>query len=293
MHREFTGLFIGLAVAAVAIAGDGSRSSAADAETARQLRSLEREWVNAEINRDAASLRRILDERFVATFGGGAVLDKEAFIGQVLGDRTDKMLSQDFSDQTMRIDRDTAVIVETDTIRGNDNGEPYTRVFRITTTYTRHQGRWWPLAEHLAAVRPPVNLAAEEVAIRKADAEWLNAAQSRDLEAWVSYYATDVVLLPPNAAAATPRASVRKPIAELLALPNVSIAWHPTRVEVARSGELAYLTGAYTLSYIDARGATVADRGKLLEVWKKQIDGSWKCSVDTWNSDLPLAAPAK
>jgi hypothetical protein len=35
------------------------------------------------------------------------------------------------------------------------------------------------------------------------------------------------------------------------------------------------------------------DTGKFVEVWKKQSDGKWKCTVDIFNSDLPLpAAPA-
>jgi ketosteroid isomerase-like protein len=29
---------------------------------------------------------------------------------------------------------------------------------------------------------------------------------------------------------------------------------------------------------------------KILEIWKRQPDGKWKCIVDTWNFDLPLPA---
>ena len=35
------------------------------------------------------------------------------------------------------------------------------------------------------------------------------------------------------------------------------------------------------------------DRGKYLEVWKKQADGKWKVVADMFNSDLPLAPPAE
>jgi ketosteroid isomerase-like protein len=38
----------------------------------------------------------------------------------------------------------------------------------------------------------------------------------------------------------------------------------------------------------DSKGKAV-DSGKLVEVWKKQPDGKWKCVVDTYNSDLPAA----
>jgi len=57
-----------------------------------QVLKLEREWTAAEIKRDAATLRHILDDRFVVTFGAGEAIDKEGFIkprafaGQLLQD---------------------------------------------------------------------------------------------------------------------------------------------------------------------------------------------------------------
>jgi len=42
----------------------------------------------------------------------------------------------------------------------------------------------------------------------------------------------------------------------------------------------------------ESPGKRITDRGKLVEVWRKQADGSWKCIVDTWNSDLAPAAAA-
>jgi hypothetical protein len=43
----------------------------------------------------------------------------------------------------------------------------------------------------------------------------------------------------------------------------------------------------------DARGKTVSDTGKSVEVWKKQADGKWKTVADIFNSDMPVVqAPA-
>lgn len=67
----------------------------------------------------------------------------------------------------------------------------------------------------------------------------------------------------------------------------MSIRWEPQRVQVAESGELGFTSGIYMLTYNDANGQLVADRGKYLEVWKK-VDGKWKCVSDAFNSDLPL-----
>jgi ketosteroid isomerase-like protein len=56
---------------------------------------------------------------------------------------------------------------------------------------------------------------------------------------------------------------------------------------VAQSADIAYSYGTYKLNFSGPAGNPTEDRGKYLEIWKKQKDGTWKCAVDTWNSDLP------
>jgi ketosteroid isomerase-like protein len=51
------------------------------------------------------------------------------------------------------------------------------------------------------------------------------------------------------------------------------------------------VTGTYELSETDASGKPSTDKGKYLEVWKKQAGGDWKCAVDMFNSDLPSTEP--
>jgi ketosteroid isomerase-like protein len=133
-------------------------------------------------------------------------------------------------------------------------------------------------------------LAAAEAAVRESDAQWVAAARTASVDAWMAFYSADAVVMAPNVQLASDHEHVRQAVADLLALPHLSIAWHPIKVEVARSDDLAYLIGAYELGYDDGRGSRVSDRGKLLEIWRRQPDGGWKCIVDTWNSDGPAAA---
>ncbi len=134
---------------------------------------------------------------------------------------------------------------------------------------------------------------ADGEAIRKADAEWVKAAQTKQVDAWMAFYADDAAVLPPNEKTATDKAAIRKSIGELLSLPGLSIKWQPTKVEVAKSGDIAYAYGTYELIMNDDKGKQVTDQGKNLEIWKKQPSGDWKCIVDTWSSDLPAAPPSK
>ena len=139
------------------------------------------------------------------------------------------------------------------------------------------------------APEPPDNRAADEQALREADAAWSNAAATAD--GFLSYYTDDVTVLPPNEPIAIGKESARKSIQALYDLPGFSVKWQASKVEVARSGDIGYVHGAYEITMNDPAGKPAMDRGKFLEVWKKQTDGSWKCIVDMFNSDLPAAPP--
>jgi len=136
---------------------------------------------------------------------------------------------------------------------------------------------------------PPDTRAADTAAVQKADADWSAAAQAKQADAWVAFYADDAVVLPPNEEMATSKDAIRKTITDLLALPGLSVSWQTTKAEAARSGDLAYTYGTYELTSNDAKGRPTTDHGKYSEVWKKQADGSWKCILDMWSSDLPVA----
>jgi hypothetical protein len=169
MNRWPVGLIAACLVASSSLGGE-SGDPATPGSDVQQLWKLEREWIAAEIKRDPAALRRILDDRFIATFGAAKSVDKEGFIKLVLGDGADETLSQDLTEQTVRVVQDTAVIFETDTVRGIDHGKPYTLVLRISTTYIKRHGHWLALAEHIAKEREGTELQANAAAIRKADA---------------------------------------------------------------------------------------------------------------------------
>ena len=278
------------AACAVHFSAIANSAEAAWTEAQKQVLQVDRQWADAELRRDATALRRILDDGFIAVYGSGKVVDKETFIKDVIGDPSDKMLSQDLGDITVRVQGNTAVVVETDTIRGTDGGQPYVTALRLTTTYIKRNSHWVALAEHFARA---TDLKADEAAIRKADSDWVEAARSKHVDAWLAFYADDAVVLRPNDKVANGRESARKSVGDLLSLPGLSITWQPTNVAVARSGDIAYLTGAYSIAFNGANGEPLTDQGKLLEVWKKQRDGKWLCAADIWNSDLPTSPPPK
>ena len=142
---------------------------------------------------------------------------------------------------------------------------------------------------------PKVDLAAEEKAIRDAETAWANVVPTGDVDKVVAFYAEDAVMLPPGEGVATGKAAIRASWSQLLGLTDLKLTWAPTKVEVAKSGDLAYDVGTYAMSYKDASGKAVNDIGKFSTVWRKEATGGWKVVVDIINSDLPApkAAAAK
>ena len=139
----------------------------------------------------------------------------------------------------------------------------------------------------------PDTRAADEATIRDLDAQWSAAAGAKDVDKTISYYSTDAIVMPPNAPSATTKEAIRTVWKDLLASPGLTISWKTTKVEVAKSGDIAYTTGTYELTMNDPTGKPINDHGKYVEVWKKQSDGKWKVVADIWNSDLPFPSPEK
>jgi len=132
-----------------------------------------------------------------------------------------------------------------------------------------------------------------EQELRDLDAKWSAAAGAKDIDKTVSYYSEDAVVMPPNAPSAKTRETIRSAWKEMLTTPGAAISWKATKVEVAKSGDLACVSGTYEETTTDASGKPVKDHGKYVEVWEKQADGTWKCGADIWNSDLPVTPAEK
>ena len=137
------------------------------------------------------------------------------------------------------------------------------------------------------ACRSEATSATDEATLRKLDDEWSRAVGSRDVEKTISYYTDDAIVMPPNIPTLTGKEPIRSLWNSMLDSPSFTGGWKATKVEVARSGDLAYVSGTYEFTEKDESGKPLTDKGKYLEVWRKQADGNWKCVADMFNSDLP------
>lgn len=132
---------------------------------------------------------------------------------------------------------------------------------------------------------PAADLHSAESAIRAASDDWGKAMTARDVQKTISFYAEDGSYFPNRHPLIRSRDELRKFWAQLFAMPGPGFTCDTTRVEVARSGDLAYETGTCELTTTGSNGKLRTEKQKYVVVWKKQNDGAWKAAVDIDNTD--------
>ena len=91
------------------------------------------------------------------------------------------------------------------------------------------------------------------------------------------FYAADAVLLPPERAMAAGRQAVGETVRSMIAAGLGDLSMET--VEIEASEDLAYRSGRYRM------GMTRPDRGKFIEVYRRQSDGVWRCVIGVFDSD--------
>ncbi len=140
---------------------------------------------------------------------------------------------------------------------------------------------------------PQVDTAADQAAIEQATRDWVTATNKpgeEGADGYASFVTEDAVWLLDNGALVEGRDAVRAWILPLTQAEDFSVTWEATRVEVSAAGDLAYSMGTYKYSLKDAEGNPVSNKGKFVDIWKKQADGSWKAAIGIGNSDQPPAS---
>ena len=143
-----------------------------------------------------------------------------------------------------------------------------------------------------APPEPPDTRSQDEAAIRAAVKEWGAAAAAKDPEKFASFYTDDAMVMLEGAPLISGKPAIMEALTPMMkADPNFSLKFETAKVEVARSGDIAYETGTHEITTTDAKTKKPAPvKGKYLVVWKK-VGGAWKAAVDAPMSGAP-AAPA-
>jgi uncharacterized protein (TIGR02246 family) len=128
--------------------------------------------------------------------------------------------------------------------------------------------------------------AADETAIRTAEADMAKAVAALDPAKAASFYTDDVVGMGVDAPVVQGKENMQKYF-EIMMKDKPELSWTPMKVEVARSGDVAYSWGTGKVSVKGKKGKVAETAVKYASVWKKQADGGWKIAVDAMIPDPP------
>lgn len=112
-------------------------------------------------------------------------------------------------------------------------------------------------------------------AIKKLAADWRSGWLAGDVEALLSLYGDDAVLMPQGHPAIRGKDAIR-PLYEA-ALKEVTIKSEGTLMDIETSGDWGYFWSTYKLTATPKSGGeTIESEGKSLFIVKRQPDGAWK-----------------
>ena len=135
--------------------------------------------------------------------------------------------------------------------------------------------------------------ASAKQALSNVEAGWNQAFHAKNLNAIVEPYSSDAVLVLPGLPAQVGTSAIHNVYAEALKDPNFDLTLFSDRAEVARSGDMAFTQGHFSMSGTDpkTKQSTTMATGSYLTVFRKQADGSWK-AIQDWAAANPPTAPA-
>jgi uncharacterized protein (TIGR02246 family) len=137
----------------------------------------------------------------------------------------------------------------------------------------------------------PDTRAADAQAIQAAFDRLHEAFETHDFDAATKIYSSDAVLFAPGAPVIEGREGIKAALQGAFSDPGTTISLTPTKIEVARAGDIAYAYGTSNTTMTDKdTGQKMEEKGKWVVVFKKQPDGSWQAVADIFNSDGPPAA---
>jgi len=135
--------------------------------------------------------------------------------------------------------------------------------------------------------------AADVKAINNVEAQWNQDYAAKDLNKISAHYAEDAVLMITGMTSVNGKDAIRNALQQMVADPAMSLSFKASKVEVAKSGDLGYTQGSYTLTVTNpATHKVVNDHGSYVTTYRKQANGGWKAVSDIATSEVPPAAPS-
>jgi ketosteroid isomerase-like protein len=119
--------------------------------------------------------------------------------------------------------------------------------------------------------------------IERINAAWIEAYNRRDAAGCAATYVENAQMLAPNQSAVRGRKALEDFFQRWI---DGSRGTHSNKMlDFGVDGDLAYEVATYEIE-----GTDKPDKGKFVQIFRRQTDGSWKTVLTIYNSDNPLPA---
>jgi uncharacterized protein (TIGR02246 family) len=137
-----------------------------------------------------------------------------------------------------------------------------------------------------ANTAPAFDKAAAEHEMRAGDSAYFAAVKAKNADAIAATYSMNAVSMPAGSPPVKGRDAIKKFNEEFLKLPKLEMTGETEDIDFSDDGTMAYATGKYKATWADAKGKTITDEGKYLNVFKK-VGGKWELVVDAFSGNAP------
>ena len=122
------------------------------------------------------------------------------------------------------------------------------------------------------------NANAEARELARTSREWSHVAGTGNVDAIVSYWTDDAVLMVPGLTTFRGKAAIRQYVEQSMRIPGFRIKWRPVEAHV--SGDSGYLIERSSVTAPNAKGALETQEFRVVTIWRKDADGKWRNVVD-------------
>ena len=139
--------------------------------------------------------------------------------------------------------------------------------------------------------QPADTHAADVKAIQDTENQWNKDYAAKDTTKILAHYADDAVLMTPGMPADHGITDISGAIKQMVADPALALKFQSSKIEVAKSGDIGYTQGIYTMTMTDpVSKKVISDHGSYVTTYRKQPDGTWKAVADIATSEVPPPA---
>ena len=126
-----------------------------------------------------------------------------------------------------------------------------------------------------------INVPSETLALLETDRAWAREASAgRNADSVLAFWTEDAHVVMAGEPTRDGKSAIRQMVMRSLATPGFHVTWIPERAEVAAAGDFGYTVGTNEFTIPDAAGKMTTFPGRYIAVWRRDVNGRWRCVED-------------